>query len=234
MNAISLFYYDIPKPGGVSVFPSPVRQLRPIGIRPNQSVWWIPKHLLPYNLMHRMREKACIVEAVPLDMGDADNIVRIAREAFAAHVRHEAAKVQAVADEEWSEEIGEKTGHERDGWEADRPKRVRAAARAADKMVREYAASAEGFGLNPDEIAATPTFGQIRIITTVYGAKKVKAYGTATEKLVAKKGKDDWAAKAAARDRLPVGVMADLFREEGDDETADQLQGAFASDLNVS
>lgn len=224
MLKVSLFYYWIP----AGAFPNPSRTLRRLGNWVDGSVWWIPEHLIPYNLIHRMKESGVDCNVMPMDPAASEKMVATVMRDMRRRAVVAGNAVQAAANRP---NDPEKTGKSDAEWEAGRPARVRAAARAARKFLADLTEAAKGFGLSGDDLNLTSVETQIRVVQTVLTAKAA-AYARGTEAIRrTATGRVDGMGRAAELDQLPVPMMADYLRDNGDNDAADELQETFADEL---
>jgi hypothetical protein len=223
MLKVSLFYYWIP----AGAFPNPSPALRRIGNWVDGSVWWIPTHLLPYNLIHRMKEAGVDCNDVPLDPAAAEKMLAIVRRDMRKRAIAAAAAVQKAAERPNDPETTGKTDEE---WEAGRPARVRVAARQARRLLADLESAASGFGLSGADLDLIGVETQIRVVQTV-STGRARAYHRATETVKrSRRGAVDGMVGPAERDQLPPGVLADYLRDNEEYEAAEELTEAFADD----
>lgn len=223
----SLLYYDIPD----SIrFPNPSRLLRRVAVRVNLSVWVVPVDLIPWNLLARMDAKGISRNVVEFADKEADNLIAIARAAFAAQVIAAANSAQKTASK--AAGVGEDEGLEGADLAHYVDARVRAATRKGERLIAELTSAASGFGLSPDDFAAPNALSQLAIIRSVSASRAAK-YAKATRKVRALASGSPYStaaglANAAESDTLPAFVLADFLRDSGDDDGADELQESFS------
>ena len=230
----SLFYYYIAKRRvrgrngnwvEQDVFPNPSPILQRIGVRVDGSVWVIPTHLLPFHLMEEMDNTVGVDRNdVPFADAAAENLIDKARK-YLNKVSLEA--VNAVQDaanleydpEEWDDKGG------RNAFEAHKASRINAIARQKEKDLADYKNAAAGFGIALEDLDLDGRHGHIRTIRLM-SRNRAKVYVEAAKRL--RKAGQAALADAADSDQLPPYMLADLLRDNGDDETADEIQEAFS------
>jgi hypothetical protein len=218
----SLVVYDIPENSGVE---NPSRRFRRIGVRVNLSVWVIPNHLIPYALLNTMAENKVTWHAVEFSTAESEKLIRIARQSLERDVRDAVARTQrsiAAAHQAFEQpEEGQEVSF--DAFQD----RIGRAVKRAQELLGDLEEAAKVFEIDPCSLPVSWAMGQFQVLQSA-AHQRAQVYVGAAQKARAIGGDGVALANAAMADDVPAGVVADFLREQGDDETADSLQGAFA------
>ena len=201
-----LLIYDIPDDSEAQ---NPSRQLRRVAVRVNLSCWVILERLIPYALLAEMESLGCEWHVVRFDTDETDKLVKMTARALRRDVAR-AERMVALAQEEARTALGDVR---RNPVERAAELRVaRARLRRAEIVLEDLARAAEGFGVELDVAGPLAAIGAIRDGV----GRRVKAYAALADKARAQ-GHTAWAARVAAQDRIPVGVLLDVVEESGGD-----------------
>jgi hypothetical protein len=194
-----------------SIFPNPSDRLRPIGFRPGDdgSVWIIPEGREPYNLVAEMTEAGCEVNMVKFDHGEADKLAAMARHGLLKAIENHLKRQGQTA----VRELKKFERSESEDRQETLVKNMAWVVKKTEKLLKCWAAAAQGFGLDPSFILDSSCRDVVAKLKTATEARAF-AYAKMTNQV---NGTD--LGEAAARDLVPAGILADYCEERGEDVT---------------
>jgi hypothetical protein len=219
---LTMLMYDIPERSNVA---NPSGRLRRIGLRINKSVWIVPTGNIPQYLVNELIGAGAAVITAPYDVEASKNLLVAAiafanRELTEAKARAEASKADAEA--ELNDPDGDPT-KKRKVYE----KKIAAIAKRLEVLAEEMAVGAKVFG-----VVGGIDFTNIRQAaeaisnTTAVRAAVYANSATALREV----GTVDTTAMAVAveNDQAPAYAVADMLRENGNEEAADDVSDTFS------
>lgn len=210
----SLLIYDIPED---SKMPNPSPDLRRLAVRVNLSCWVIPNHLIPHSLLNEIDDNGGVWHVVKFDASEADTLLQMASRSLRADVQkavkscEESVRSAAVKSDEVAEEDAVKglTKYLRSTGQA---------IRRTEKLLSDYRAAAEGFGVEVVSLGIGGALTSIQGIQT--GVKRQAAVYKRLAEEAREIGSDgDALANALEAGEGNVGATMDYIQENGGDVT---------------
>lgn len=230
-HQLTMVSYDVPHIANYS----PVAALYRVAVPMTESVWLVRTGDIPYTLIAQMEDKGAEVDVVTLDASETRS--RVAK--AIGYMQKKLAEAVRGADESIVRANAKLERSQEDGISEDDAlaaynRQIKAIETRLTKLRADVSKGASRFGLNdasfrPEQLTATAR--SVREIMS----ERAKAYTRATAALAAVGTTDATAlANVAARDGVPVEVIAGALEDAGDMEGAAALIGAFADDNTFS
>ncbi len=227
----TMLIYDIPS--NVK-YPNPSDKLRRVGFRENKSCWVIPAGYIPHTLINDLRTKAkANVELIRFDPTEGPRLCRLAVDRMKRELADQVARAKKSIEEAEKNHLA-LTDEERANNElADAAllsynNQCKWVLERVEKMCKDVDRAIRNFGVNPNLLDLATTRDVMNVLQTGY-KEQASEYVKATAALRAINTPDAQAlAKAAEADNVPPAIMADMLRDNGNDDAADALQNAFA------
>lgn len=217
---MSLLNYDIPERLDIA---NPSDRLRRVAVRTTLSGWVVPTDRVPWALIDELRTAGATVTLYKFDESEGESLLFSVQNALLTQIRQAAESAEASANsaaEQYANSDKPNRGRYLD-------QRIKTAHAAATEKLKAYQDAAAVFGID----AATL---EVRTAAAVANAIQVGVYVRAERcvaAVVALRAQNTAAATAMANaadaNRVPVGVMADMVQDGGDEATAVGLREAF-------
>lgn len=224
----SLLHYDIKQASG---FPNPSAKLYPIGVRLTESAWIIRTSDTPYNLMAKIQDAGCKIEANKFDVSESRRLIHQAvaqlQEELAAAVQRnnecmeEASRNLEAGVDSKGREVDPEVGQQNYLRLAQNiEKRLTLLAADIKKAAQRFGINEQAVNINRLGTTAAALGQEMRQRAAAYAeaTNALRAIGTAEATALA---------NAAEADQTTHYAMSDMLRENGNDGLADKINAAF-------